>query len=412
MLFWLAALAGTLALACGGAGGPDGVVAPEPSATPFGAGVAVARYIGPEQQRTVTPLGNLPTRTPVGFNAGGLLPGATVTARDRLFGGGTPAAAGVAATPAVFPTATSLPPEVHDPEHTPGPPAYEVSDEVWEEGWSVETLSCFEDFFSRVTAYDGAERFGPEVLNRLSAEMLAARADCVLSGWSPSFVLGPVDVCRGLTSVGGVGAQWGITPWDDHMMRVVGRHRYVGPTEMGGARTSTRRFLMHLDRLPYSDGSGCWYGGPWHEFFYFSGETADGEYRHSVSAWRFPRCEAALRGVLPDMRESGMTLDLEAVLNARQLVAEEYGALCGRRWVITPAAGPAAGCRWNGPTGRTENGDFLVNWLAEDERGNPLTDARGGSPCWLLRADGTWEFSDPVAFSGIDYATGRAPLPP
>ena len=107
------------------------------------------------------------------------------------------------------------------------------------------------------------------------------------------------------------------------------------------------------------------------------------------------------------MEERGLDPDFEAVLTARSLVSEEYGPLCGFRWMIRPSAVHTEGCIWEGDTGRTEDGGFLVNWMLEDQRGDPLTDARGGSPCWLLRPDGVWEFSDPVEFPGIDYATGR-----
>ena len=405
--FWAWMLA--FAVACGGSGDGalrEGDVAPAPTAT----APPATRYASPGQQRTVAPLDRLPTRTPAGFVAGAGLPGATVTVRERPFrAGGTPAAPGVTPSGLRPATPTVAPPAVHDPEHTPGPPAYVVPDEVWAAGWAVSALSCFEDFFSRVEGYDGVEVFGPEVLNRLSAEMLAVRGDCVAEGWSPVFVLGPVDVCRRLSTVGGEGIRRGITPLGSHLTELVGRYRQLGPTGMGGLEVPTRRFLIHLEKLPYSDGSGCWYGGPIHEFLYFSGETSEGEYRHSISAWSFPRCEAALRGVLRHMRDSGVGLDFEAVLNARQLVVEEYGELCGLQWVIMPSAGPAAGCRWPGATGYLEDGGFLVNWLARDSRGNPLTDARGGSPCWLLRQDGVWEYSDPVEVPGIDYATGRAP---
>ena len=390
-----AILAMLLVAACGGDAPPPGGT---PTASPDPAIPEATRFYQPSQQRTVTPLVGLPTRTPVGMARPAGLPGAADTAPRRIAAGATPAAA---------PTATPRPPRVLDPEHTPGPPAYAVPDEIVDRVWVLEPASCFEDFFNRAAGYDGPEAFGPEALQALSDDMLASREDCVMEGWSPQFAVGPVPPCDQARTIGGRYSHNGY-PLPMVFKVRKGKGEVMGPT---AAYAGSRGFfLIHFDKLPYSGGSGCWFGGGGSAWLHFSGLSPDGEYVYSESSRSFPGCESALRGVIEDFRNDGRILDFEAVMEAKALVMDAVPEVCGELWLLTPSGTGTAGCRWEGDTGPVGDGGFLLNWnMTPFSSGDDVvTDSKGGSPCWFLSGEGEWLYSAPLDLPAIEYALGRA----
>lgn len=295
--------------------------------------------------------------------------------------------------------------------------------------------SCFNEFLTRVTTDERKDEIRggnpaaqetQKYLETISIELLASRPDCKEEGWSPKFSAGEssfdrVDPCK-TGNFGGYRVHYPLQSQD-------GR---IKPTFVIAGNTEDEEYyggmslLVHFSKLPYSDGSGCWYWTSRGEMR-ISITTPDGEY-HSTSYLGLPDCESKLREVIEDFRNEGRELGAEAVRDAQMRVMDAGPKECKasvprnkihgvddqeyleRQWRLTPSETSTDGCDWKGNTGILDDGGFLINWDMTPSQSSEtlVTDSRGGSPCWLLSKDGEWLYSEPVTTPVIYYLLGLA----
>ena len=231
-------------------------------------------------------------------------------------------------------------------------------------------MSCEDEYRRMLIGYEGRAPFGAEVAERLSEELTAGRPGCVEEGWVPEF--GLERVCLS-TVVGGLKLSYGF-------LRAGGRLNT--PTTLSTRRDESGNILVHFERLPLREESGCWY--------YAASQQAWGWVVAGVVGGvdrpAFPVCEGRLREVLAGLEDAEVG-PLE-VARAIDLVKKELAGECGTElWEVYPRGMAHGACEVEEDTGRWEEG-LVVNWHPEHPAG-------GGAVCWVL-SEGEWRESFPV----------------
>ena len=299
-------------------------------------------------------------------------------------------------------------PQVHSPDHTPGPTEITLPEEIIREALVLSSPSCIDDFRQMLLNYDGVEEFGPEVAGKISDRLVGRRPDCLEQGWAPVFGIEP-DICVDI-KVGGYKVGFNEGKYGAYRLKPTMRNIRKMP------HVHVQYMLVHFKEFPFLepvDGvmpgpgqfvGGCWYyegladgGGRWYwnKYLYELRPRDDGKglfpkkllgyFDTGVDQASFPHCERLLRSLLEVMVSEGVSLDTYGVAGAIDRVREmEPG--CNAAWGLFPAVHPAPGCPGSLPTGSQADGSLVVNW----ERSFP--DAFGGSACWVLSPEGEWGF--------------------
>lgn len=263
---------------------------------------------------------------------------------------------------------------------------------------------CLEDFRAVLTAYEGPETFGPEVVRRLSGEFAERREDCVAAGWAPRFSLDPV--CE----TGRV--QNGLLP-----ITLVGRDLRGRPVARPTASDYFGMMLVHLERFPFVDEGGCWfYDGNSRRWYWQRWDLQSSSEDRAVRGvdWpRFPGCEEYLRYLMEVRVADDGSWDSLGVARLVSRVMETAWEDCGgvngegyAYWGLHPTVGAQPGCGVAQDTGSGVAGVWVVNWVA----GHVDAD---GNPCWVLRSGEGWYLGDRWAplLSGLDLPPGQEVVP-
>ena len=262
-----------------------------------------------------------------------------------------------------------------------------------------EVISCVDYYRRMLVDYGGRVSFGPEVAGRLSEEMRSARSDCVAGGWNPEFGLRPICVNA---VVGGVRLK-------DGFLRYEGA-KQKRPVVLSSRKDGGGNLLLHFERLPLEERSGCWYYLASRLSWFWAAFDASGSVESGVDRPVFPRCEAYLKELLAGVEPSRVS----ALFVARMLdlVKLELSSECAAGlWESYPRSEEREDCEVLGTTGVLGDGSLLINW-------HPDYPASDGAVCWVRPSDGDWRPSYPVSkrdaeiSSDIVVDAGVSPVDP
>ena len=233
----------------------------------------------------------------------------------------------------------------------------------------IDGLECNDAYRELLRGYSVDGFFSARVAEGIAETLLERRDDCGAEGWSPVFKLG--RVCT-QSSVGGVRLP-------NSLLRYEGSLNV--PRSVGTVMDPEGNILVHFEKLPLSEGRGCWFyearSRRWAWFTEGVGRGVDGA--------KFPRCEARLRQLVVDGVQSGAVDSLRVARWVDEVRLGDVGGCPEEFWNPYAGSGGHQDCGEGWSTGVIPDGRIVVNW----QEGFRVS---SGAVCWVLSPGGAeWE---------------------